>query len=146
MDLTPLAGRRVGRWRTWVEPDTLYGESPIKATVEVTFAGAAAVVRYTAQLDGDVDGFVLIGKTQDQPVVAWLDTWHTGGLVMASYGRSDDPSLEVAATYHAGEEEWQWTSEYGLDPAGRLVIRHYNQGPAVPRYLGVEAVLERVET
>jgi hypothetical protein len=52
--------------------------------------------------------------------------------------------VEVATTFLAEGEEWRWTSTDALDDAGALVIRHHNEGPSVLRYLGVEAVMERV--
>ena len=144
MDLSALAGRWKGTWRTWVEPDELFSESPIEATVEVLHGGKDAVLRYTAMLEGAVEGFALIGATQDGAFAAWIDTWHTSGLVMASHGPVQADRVEVTTTFRAGEEEWRWTSEYLLDEAGHLVVRHYNEGPKVARYLGVETVLERV--
>lgn len=143
MDLEQLGGRWRGSWRTWVEPDELYGESAIGASVEPQFGGKSAVLRYEAQLDGDVEGFALMGGTQDGAFVAWIDTWHTSGLVMASHGPALPDCIEVATTYRAEGEEWRWSSEYGLDEAGRLVIRHFNEGPNLARYLGVETVMER---
>lgn len=142
MDLRPLEGNWHGVWRTWVEPAQLYSESPIDATVTALYEGKAALLRYTADLDGPVEGLTLLGHSQDGATVAWLDTWHTSGLVMTSYGPVPEDGLDVTTIFRAGDEEWRWSSEYGLD-ADRLVIRHYNEGPGVPRYLGVEAVLER---
>jgi hypothetical protein len=142
MDLQALGGNWRGAWRTWVEPNELYSESPIEATVTPMFDGKAAVLRYTAELDGPVEGFTLLGRSQEGAVVAWIDTWHTSGLVMTSHGATPNGAMDVATTFRAGDEEWRWTSEYSVED-GRLVIRHYNEGPDVPRYLGVEAILER---
>ncbi len=143
MDWSTLAGRWTGTWRTWVEPDELYSEGPIDATVEALYDGKGALIRYTAVLDGDVAGIALVGRTQEGPFVAWMDSWHTSGLVMDSRGSGTEQSLAVATTYRADDEEWHWSSEYSSPADGRLVIRHYNEGPGLPRYLGVEAVLER---
>lgn len=142
MDLQALNGSWHGRWRTWVEPGELYSESPIDATVTPMYEGKAAVLRYTADLDGPVEGFTLLGRSQDGATVAWIDTWHTSGLVMTSHGPEPVDRLDVTTTFRAGDEEWRWSSEYSLDD-GRLTIRHYNEGPGVDRYLGVEAILER---
>ncbi len=142
MDLQALEGTWRGTWRTWVEPEELYSESPITAEVTAMYDGKDAVLRYAADLDGPVEGFALIGATQDGAVVAWIDTWHTSGLVMTSHGPAADDGITVATTFHAGDEEWRWSSEYGIED-DRLVIRHFNEGPGVTRYLGVETILER---
>lgn len=142
MDLNGLGGRWRGGWRTWVEPELLHSESPMEATVSPMFDGKAAVMRYTAELEGPVEGFVLLGASQDGAIVSWIDSWHTSGLVMTSHGPVAADGIDVVTTFRAGDEEWRWTSEYSMDE-GRLVIRHYNEGPGVPRYLGVEAILER---
>ncbi|MDH3755850.1 MAG: DUF1579 domain-containing protein [Acidimicrobiia bacterium] len=144
MDLGELSGRWRGTWRTWVEPDKLHSESLIDATVEVLFGGKAGLLRYTAELDGHVDGCALIGVTQDESVVDWLDTWHTSGLVMSMRGpKPAGGRIEGTTTYSAGDDDWRWSIEVGLD-GDRLVIRHYNEGPEIPRYLGVEALMDRV--
>lgn len=143
MDLRVLDGTWRGTWRTWVEPEQLYGTSTIEAAVTAMYDGKDAVLRYTAELDGPVEGFALIGHSPDGIVVAWIDTWHTSGFVMTSHGPSPNGRIAVATTFRAGDEEWRWSSEYGLEERC-LVIRHYNEGPEVPRYLGVEAMLEPV--
>lgn len=144
MDLSAWAGRWQGAWRTWVEPAELHNESAIDATVEALYGGKGALLRYTATLDGPVAGLALLGATQDGVVVAWMDTWHTSGLVMASHGRDQGDRIEVVTPFRAEGEQWLWHSEYHIDDRGRLLVRHFNEGPALPRYLGVEMVLERI--
>lgn len=143
MEPGDLAGNWHGTWRTWVEPGELYDEGPIAGVVEAIHGGRGAVFRYQASLDGHVDGYAVIAATQDGPVVAWLDTWHTGGLAMVSHGEPRPDEITVATTYRAEGQQWRWTSEYRLGGAGRFEIRHYNEGPDLPRYLGVEAIMER---
>lgn len=142
MDLDALVGRWHGQWRTWVEPEDLYSASDVSADVEGLYAGKGALMRYQAELDGSVSGLVLIGRTQSDAFVAWQDTWHTNGLIMAGTGREGPDDIEVTLTYTGEGETWQWSTTYALID-GALVIRHHNQGPNQPRYLGVEMVLER---
>src|SRR3989337_761822 len=44
---------------------------------------------------------------------------------------------EVATMYDAEGTEWTWTTRLSVE-AGRLVMRHWNEGPGIAKYLGVE--------
>lgn len=142
MDLHALTGAWQGHWRTWVEPEVLYSESDVAAEAEVLYEGRSALLRYSAELDGPVHGVALIGRTQSGAFVAWQDTWHTGGLIMPGTGTEGPDEIEVSLPYVGEGETWQWSTRYALLD-DRLVIRHHNEGPDQPRYLGVEMVLER---
>ena len=74
--------------------------------------------------------------------IAWIDSWHTSGLVLTSHGRWVGDAAEVATMYDAEGTEWTWTTRLSVE-AGRLVMRHWNEGPGIAKYLGVEAVLAR---
>jgi hypothetical protein len=134
-----------GRWRTWVEPDVLHDDSPLTGEVVPLLGGRDLLYRYTATIAGDpVEGTALIGPRQGGGcTIAWVDTWHTSGLVLVSHGDWVPGGLEVVTTYAAGDETWEWTSALTLTE-GRLVVRHWNQGPGIPKYLGVEAILDPV--
>lgn len=142
-DLTPFIGAWQGTWRTWIEPDILHDESPIHLEAEPLLDGRDLVVAYEASIAGDpVEGWALIGPTQEGYVVAWVDSWHTSGLVFTSHGRASEEGIDVATEFRAERETWVWSSLYHV-AGDRLVLRHFNEGPGVPRYLGVEAVLSR---
>jgi hypothetical protein len=144
-DLSPFAGDWRGTWKTWIEPDVLHDESPIEAVVTPLIEGRDITVVYTASIGADaVEGFVLAGPLQHGGVhVAWVDSWHTSGLVQAGDGHVTPDGFAASVAYSYDGQAWTWSSEYSVD-SNRLVIRHYNEGPGCPRYLGVEAVLERI--
>ncbi len=143
IDFEPFVGRWRGSWRTWIEPDALHSDSPIETEFRTILGGKDLVQEYTAEIAGEsVEGFALIGSSQEGVTVAWVDTWHTSGLVMVSRGSAAPSGMRVTTNYGAEGETWTWTSEFTVSD-GRLVIRHYNEGPSIPRYLGVEAVFER---
>ena len=144
--LGPFVGTWSGVWRTWVEPEILHDESPIQAESRTLLGGRDLLYSYTASIGGDpVEGTALFGPRQGGGcTVAWVDSWHTSGLVMVSHGAWTPLGIEVAAEYQAEGETWTWRTGITLD-GGRLVVRHWNQGPQVPRYLGVEAILERAK-
>ena len=143
-DLTQFLGTWHGVWRTWVVPLVLYDESPITGEVRALLGGRDLLYTYTAAIGGEeVTGAALIGPRQGGGcTVAWVDSWHTSGLVMSSHGDWTAQGLEVATTYRAEDADWRWTTGVTIE-AGRLVVRHWNAGPGLEKYLGVEAVLER---
>jgi Protein of unknown function (DUF1579) len=141
-DLERFVGAWKGRWKTWVEPDDLHDESAIEATIDPVVGGRSITVAYTASIRDDaVEGRALVGPLPPGGVhMAWVDSWHTSGLVMVGDGDVTDAGFTALVPYVYDGEGWTWSTEYAID-AGRLVIRHWNEGPGVPRYLGVEAVL-----
>jgi len=143
LDVEPFLGRWTGTWKTWIEPDVLHDESAIAMTVAPLLGGKDMLQTYEATIASDiVEGTALIGPSPRGVTVAWVDTWHTSGLVLTSHGDLDDTGFTVSTAYDAEGEEWTWTTQFALDGM-ELVVRHWNQGPDVPRYLGVEARLRR---
>ncbi len=144
-DFERLVGAWAGTWQTWVEPDQLHDSSPMAADTSAILGGAALLYRYTGSIRGDaVEGVAVIGARQGgDATLAWADTWHTSGLLTMSEGIWTLDGLEVATIFDYSGQEWTWTTR--LEVAGdRLTVRHWNEGPGVPRYLGVEAILDRV--
>jgi hypothetical protein len=62
--------------------------------------------------------------------------------VLTSHGSWVDGAAEAVTQYDAGDTNWTWYTRVAVE-AGRLVVRHWNEGPGIPKYLGVEAVLTR---
>lgn len=143
LDVEPFLGRWTGNWRTWVEPDVLHDDSAIALVVAPLLGGKDMLVSYEASIADDaVEGTALIGPAQQGLTIAWVDTWHTNGLVLTSNGDVDDAGFAAATHFEAEGEQWTWSTRYSVED-GELVIRHWNEGPGVPRYLGVEARLRR---
>lgn len=143
MDFSAWQGLWMGSWSTWVKPEELHSQSPFVATIDTLLDGSALTCQYHAILDGEVNGYILIGTTQTGISVSWIDSWHTGGLIMGSTGTNTDSRIEASTHYTAEDEIWTWTSEYGLTDEDQMLIRHFNEGPNLEKYLGVEIRLNR---
>jgi Protein of unknown function (DUF1579) len=127
-----------------VQPEILHDESAIAMTIDPLLGGIDMLQSYEASIGRDaVEGRALIGPAQSGVVVAWVDSWHTSGLVLVSHGGVEESGLTVATTFMAEGEDWRWTTRIALH-RDELLIRHFNEGPGVPRYLGVEARLQKV--
>ena len=143
LDVDPYLGRWTGTWRTWVEPEVLHDESAIAMTIIPVLGGTDMIQSYEATIGNDpVEGTALIGPSQRGMTVAWVDTWHTNGLVLTSHGDLDDEGFTVSTVFTAEGQDWTWTTRFAIEGTD-LVVRHWNEGPGVPRYLGVEARLHR---
>jgi len=138
-----FVGRWQGTWRTWIEPDVLHSEAATECTFRTILGGRDLVQEYHGEIGGEaVEGFALIANSQLGITVCWVDSWHTSGLVMVSVGEATDDGFAVSTTYDAEGATWTWSSEFTAT-GDRVIIRHFNEGPALPKYLGVEAILER---
>lgn len=141
--LAPLVGRWNGTWRTWVEPEVLHDASSISLEVTPILGGRDLRLAYTASIAGDaVEGAALIGSPQGGgAVMAWTDTWHTSGLLLVLIGERLPVGVAVATDFTAEGQTWTWSMEITRE-GDALALRCWNQGPGVPRYLGVEGVLD----
>lgn len=141
LDVEPFLGRWTGTWKTWMEPDVLHDESAIAMTIAPLLGGKDMFQSYEATIASDaVEGVALIGPSQEGVTITWVDTWHTNGLVLTSHGDLDDAGFTVSTIFKADGDDWTWTTQFALERQ-ELVIRHWNEGPGLPRYLGVEARL-----
>ena len=121
-----------GTWKTFLEPDTLFDGSSVAATI--TQDGNACVVTYEGSI-GDDD---VTGRLRWIPgggVIEWVDSWHTAG---------EDTRLEGSPpSYQYGDDDpWTWDIENTTTPDS-IIITHHNQGPGIPRYVGVVMELRR---
>lgn len=141
--LAPLVGRWRGTWRTWVEPEELHDASAIDLEVVAILGGRDLHLAYASSNAGDpVEGKALIGSAQGGgAVMAWTDTWHTSGLLLTLTGERLPVGVRVATEFLAEGQTWTWSMEITREGAA-LALRCWNEGPDVPRYLGVEAVLD----
>jgi hypothetical protein len=143
LDVGPFLGRWTGTWKTWIEPDILHDDSAIALVVTPLLGGKDMLVSYEASIADDaVEGSALIGPSQQGLTIAWVDTWHTNGLVLISHGDLDETGFAASTNFEAGGEQWTWSTQFALE-GSELVIRHWNQGPGMERYLGVEARLRQ---
>lgn len=152
VDAEALLARLVGRWRgrarLWLRPGELHCEEEVRGGVRALHGGRWVLHEYETRVDGaDASGTALIGCDGGRGLwqVAWADTWHTGGAIFFSEGRSapGDALVAVETTYGdpGGGDPWGWRTE--LEPRERqLHVRHYNVTPAAEEALAVELVYD----
>ena len=121
-------GSWVGTWTTFLEPEILFDDSPIEATV--TAHGTTYTLEYSGSIgDDDVSG--RLRWSVDGDAVDWVDSWHTMGVPERLEG--SPPSYR----YDDGRGHlWTWDVEI-VATADTITIIHSNAGPGTPRYTGV---------
>ncbi len=110
--LSLLAGEWEGITRIWFEPDKLASETPDQATMQLILDGRFLVHNYRSSFDGQVIegqatyGYDIgTGKLQ----CAWVDSFHTGTLIMFSEGRRTEKGFSVLGSWQAGDQTiWGW--------------------------------------
>ena len=130
-DLSAHLGTWEGSWQTFLEPDELYDDSPVRATI--TMDGDALVVDYQGSIASDaVVGRIRWSEAGRLTAVDWVDSWHTRGEHERLEGSGGAPP-----SYRYGDDDpWTWDVTIAADDAG-VTITHHNAGPGVPRYVGV---------
>jgi len=130
----------LGAWEgtrlTFLLPDELHDESPLRATIDRD--GNGFVIDYRGSIQGDeVIGLLRWAETGGTTTVDWVDSWHTGGKQEWLEGFDDAPP----SYQYGGDDPWTWDITIDATGSGVTVI-HHNAGRAVPRYLGVLMKLE----
>ena len=136
IDLTDHLGAWTGTWSTFLEPDKLYDQSPLQATIARVDGGF--VIDYQGSIGSDpVSGRLGWSQNGETTTVEWLDSWHTAGRTEELHSSGDAPPSYV----YAGDGLWVW--DITIDATSRgIVITHHNTGPGIPRYVGVLMNLE----
>src|SRR3972149_578145 len=121
-DLPRYLKIRGGRGRTWGGPRVLHDESPITGEIRTLLGGRDLVYTYSATIGGEsVSGTALIGPRQGGgATVAWVDSWHTSGLVMCSHGEWSGAGLEGSTTSRAEDADWEWTTRMAIEGGGMV--------------------------
>ena len=137
-NLTAHVGTWEGSWSTFLEPNQLYDQSPVKATIR--YEGDVLVIAYEGSIAGDaVTGTIGWSETDGTTTSDWVDTWHTGGRNEHLVGLNGEPP---SYTYN-GDDPWVWDITIDASDSG-VTVTHHNAGPnaGVPRYVGVAMKLE----
>ena len=134
---------RDGEWqgtvRTWFTPDSDVIVSNITARTSRVLGGASVRMDYQSKVNDDrADGLMILGTdmSTNQPCLAWVDTFHTGGNVGLFAGQDDGSLL---GSYAAGDEVWRWRIRFfdGDEPR----IEHFNITPAGEEVRAIEVIL-----
>lgn len=131
LDLSDHLGTWEGSWRTFLEPDELYDESPVRATIALD--GDALVIHYEGSIEGaPVTGRIRWSEDGGVTSVDWVDSWHTRGDHERLAGIDGAPP-----SYEYGDDDpWTWDITISAGETG-VTIAHHNAGPGVPCYVGV---------
>lgn len=125
-----------GTWLTFLQPDELFDESPVRATIERD--DDSFVIEYSGSIRGEeVVGRLRWSEAGGTTIVDWADSWHTGGEHERLVGFGGAPP-----SYQYGDDDpWTWDITIDATGSGPTVI-HHNAGPEVPRYMGILMRLE----
>jgi len=76
--------------------------------------------------------------------MAWIDTWHTGHLMMFCTGEAGaGEAAEVLGSYGPPEEPWGWRTRVDLRSPDELVITAWNVLPGGLEAKATEAAYAR---
>ncbi len=135
-DLIDYLGAWEGTWFTFLLPDELHDESPVRATIDQGDDGF--VIDYRGSIRAqEVTGRLQWSEAGETTTVDWVDSWHTRGEHERLEGLDD-----AAPSYqYGGDDPWTWDITIDATDSG-VIVTHHNAGPGVPRYVGVLMRLE----
>jgi hypothetical protein len=161
-----LAGDWSGTDRLWFRPEELANESPASVYARPTLGGQALVYEYGWSMgDDEHHGTLLVTPVDVGVEVAWIDTFHTSGTIMAlttaALGRSGlgpvgdtgpdaaTPAFDVLGSYggdgsYGDGVAWGWRMRLVLVDHEHLVLSHWNVTPEGEQLLAVLGEYERV--
>ena len=135
-DLSGYLGTWEGTWLTFLVPDELHYQSPVRATIDRDDGGF--VIEYSGSIEGaEVTGRLRWSEVGGRTTVDWVDSWHTSGTDERLEGFGDAPP----SYQYGGDDPWTWDITIRAADSG-VTVTHHNAGPGVPRYVGVLMRLE----
>ena len=135
-DLIDYLGAWEGTWRTFLLPDELHDEAPVRASIDRDADGF--VIGYSGSIRGEeVTGRIRWSETGGTTTIDWVDSWHTSGEHERLEGFGDAPP----SYQYGGDDPWTWDITIDASDSG-VTVTHHNAGPGVPRYVGVLMRLE----
>ena len=145
-----LLGRLAGGWtgasKTWFKPGELADESLFEGRFTTALDGRFALFEYTSEMQGKPRGgraWYGFHLDDGEFTKAWIDTFHTGTLIMTFSGAAVEGGFEVAGSYAAGDgPRWGWRSRVVLADDD-LVITDFNVTPDGQAAKAIETTLRR---
>ena len=141
-----LEGSWTGHQKLYLKPGELAGEGDTELEVNRMLGQLFVELDYTHQLDGTVyQGRYWLGfnPKSEQFSAVWIDEYHNGADIMDLQANLVEDILILDGGYHYGEDFWKWTIEIRTSQ-DTLSVQHFNQGPGVDRYLGVDLQYRRI--
>ena len=132
--LAAMAGEWEGMTKTWFEPDVLADESSASGTMRRILDGRFMLHEYEGSLQGKAfSGMAIIGFniSNNQFESAWVDSFHTGTVIMFSQGTGSDKMFAALGKYGGTEpaEQWGWRTEIEMPADNKLILTAYNVTP-----------------
>jgi hypothetical protein len=147
--LLGLVGVWRGTARTMFGPGAPPIEAPWEGRIAAILGGRFLRFEYRSHVeDKPIAGELVIAFEDGEKHwrLSWVDSFHTGTMILVSTGTSGASEIDVRGTYFVGEGHPPWGWRTCIDDASpdRLVIRMYNVLPDGQEALGVDIELRRV--
>jgi hypothetical protein len=150
--LAVLAGTWKGTTATWLDPSSKdpSEEAAVDVRVESVLGGRFLRIQYASTAMGKPHAgemLVAFEKDDDRWAVAWIDSFHTGSMLMHSTSNrtpnAEEP-ISVLGSYPAGpDQRWGWRTVIHPHPE-RFVIEAFNVKPDGTEEPALKTQLTRV--
>lgn len=140
-----MAGEWEGRMLTWFEPTRPEDDASINGNIKSLLDGRFVMHEYQSSFKGkSFSGMMIIGYSiaTDSFQCAWVDSFHTGTLLMFSESAGSDKLFSALGSYTAPgvPEPWGWRTEITMPDENNLIITAYNITPQ-----GEEAIATEIK-
>lgn len=140
-----MAGEWEGRMLTWFEPTRPEDDASINGNIKSLLDGRFVMHEYQSSFKGKpFSGMMIIGYSiaTDSFQCAWIDSFHTGTLLMFSESAGSDKLFSALGSYTAPgvPEPWGWRTEITMPDENNLIITAYNITPQ-----GEEAIATEIK-
>ncbi len=150
--LSELVGEWEGTAKTWLKPDKIADESPMRGSMRLVLGGRFIMHEYKGSMGGKpLEGIAIygyhleLGKFQS----AWIDSFHNGSAIMFSEGKKGDDSFKMLGSYAYVtpelEQHWGWRTEIEMLNDDEVKITAYNISPEGEEAKATETLYKKLK-